>query len=152
MLVFPLEGLGLCVGSLASPTPHGSPSSPTPRGSHLCSWSHRGADHPRNYNEAGVFKHYPTTPIYKYSQILKLIVRSVTAHSYDDLENVTFIIAGSEVGLLWDFMGYENPSSPLYGRGVYEVVVERFTPRSSRGDSGRRGWSHQPHRRSRGLP
>jgi len=31
----PLEGLGLGVGSPASPTPHGPRSSPTPRGSHL---------------------------------------------------------------------------------------------------------------------
>jgi AAA+ ATPase superfamily predicted ATPase len=59
-------------------------------------------------------------------------LKNAVAYSYDNLENITFIIAGSEIGLLRDFMGYENPSSPLYGRGVYEVVVERFTPQSSR--------------------
>ena len=32
----PLAGLGLGVGSFASPTPHGPRSSPTPWGSHLC--------------------------------------------------------------------------------------------------------------------
>ncbi len=37
LTVFPLAGLGLRVGSLASPTPHGPQSSPTPLGSHLCS-------------------------------------------------------------------------------------------------------------------
>jgi len=45
----PLAGLGLGVGSLASPTPHGPRLSPTPWGSHLgrpaSSPPHRSADH-----------------------------------------------------------------------------------------------------------
>ena len=59
-------------------------------------------------------------------------LKNVIAYSYDNLENITFIVAGSEMGLLRDFLGYENPSSPLYGRGVYEVVVERFSRSESR--------------------
>lgn len=59
-------------------------------------------------------------------------LKNAIAYSYDNLENITFILAGSEIGLLRDFLGYEDPSSPLYGRGVYEVVVERFTPELSR--------------------
>ena len=59
-------------------------------------------------------------------------MKNAIAFSYDNLENITFIVAGSEIGLLRDFMGYEDLSSPLYGRGVYEVVVERFTPELSR--------------------
>jgi hypothetical protein len=47
----PLAGLGLGVGSLASPTPHRPRSSPTPLGSHLRpgnhSPPHRSADHRR---------------------------------------------------------------------------------------------------------
>jgi len=31
-----------------------------------------------------------------------------------------------------DFIGYEDPSSPLNGKGVYEVFVERFKPELSR--------------------
>jgi len=53
-------------------------------------------------------------------------LRNVIAYSYDNLENVTFIVAGSEVGMLHSFLGYDNPSSPLYGRYVHEVPVERF--------------------------
>jgi len=34
--------------------------------------------------------------------------------------------------LLRDFLGYEEPKSPLYGRAVYEVVVERFSKEESR--------------------
>jgi len=54
-------------------------------------------------------------------------LRNVIAYSYDNLENVTFIVAGSEVGVLYSFLGYDNPSSPLYGRYVHEVPVERFS-------------------------
>jgi AAA+ ATPase superfamily predicted ATPase len=59
-------------------------------------------------------------------------LKNAIAYAHDNLENITFIVAGSEVGLLRDFIGYEDPSSPLYGRGVYEVLVERFKPELSR--------------------
>lgn len=38
-------------------------------------------------------------------------LKNAVAFSYDNLENITFIVAGSEVGMLRDFMGYENLSS-----------------------------------------
>ncbi|NAZ11162.1 MAG: AAA family ATPase [Desulfurococcales archaeon] len=59
-------------------------------------------------------------------------LKNAIAYAHDNLENITFIVAGSEVGLLRDFIGYEDPSSPLYGRGIYEVLVERFKPELSR--------------------
>lgn len=34
--------------------------------------------------------------------------------------------------MLRDFIGHEDSSYPLYGRGVYEVLVERFKPELSR--------------------
>jgi AAA+ ATPase superfamily predicted ATPase len=34
--------------------------------------------------------------------------------------------------LLRDFLGYEEPESSLYGRAVYEVIVERFSKEESR--------------------
>lgn len=59
-------------------------------------------------------------------------LRSVLAYGYDNLENVTFVVAGSEVGMLRDFLALEDPSSPLYGRYAYEVHVERFSEDLSR--------------------
>lgn len=53
-------------------------------------------------------------------------LRNAIAYSYDNLENITFIVAGSEIGLLHDFLGYENHSSPLYGRYIHEITIERF--------------------------
>ena len=53
-------------------------------------------------------------------------LKNTIAYVYDNLENITVILSGSEVGLLKDFVGADNPDSPLYGRYAYELVVERF--------------------------
>ena len=49
-------------------------------------------------------------------------VKPLLAHVYDYLKNVTLIFMGSEVGLLHDFIGIDDPSSDFYGR--YYVCVE----------------------------
>ena len=53
------------------------------------------------------------------------------AHAYDYCDNLTFILTGSEVGLLLDFLGLEDPSSPMYGRYAHRIVLERFTREQS---------------------
>lgn len=53
-------------------------------------------------------------------------LRNVLAYAYDNLGSVSIIVAGSEVGMLRNFLGVENPESPLYGRYAYEVTVSRF--------------------------
>ncbi|WP_297500054.1 ATP-binding protein [Thermococcus sp.] len=55
---------------------------------------------------------------------------SIIAHFYDYGET-TFILTGSEVGLLYDFLGVEDPDAPLYGRVFHEIELSRF----SRGQS-----------------
>ncbi|MGC9072466.1 MAG: AAA family ATPase, partial [Acidilobus sp.] len=59
-------------------------------------------------------------------------VRDAIAHAYDYDRNVTFILTGSEVGLLYDFIGVEDEASALYGRFFREVRLERFSPERSR--------------------
>jgi len=54
-------------------------------------------------------------------------IRNAIAYAYDHLENITIVLSGSEIGLLRDFIGIENPSSPLYGRYALELHVERFS-------------------------
>ncbi|MBC7113158.1 MAG: ATP-binding protein [Candidatus Methanomethyliales bacterium] len=49
------------------------------------------------------------------------------AHAYDYDDNLSFILTGSEAGLLLDYLGIENPSSPLYGRSIKMITIERFT-------------------------
>jgi len=53
-------------------------------------------------------------------------VLNAIAHAYDYDRNLTFILTGSEVGLLYDFLKLDDESSPLYGRYCYKLVVERF--------------------------
>jgi len=53
-------------------------------------------------------------------------IRNAIAYAYDHLRNVTVILSGSEIGLLRDFVGIENPESPLFGRYALELRVERF--------------------------
>ncbi|AFL65938.1 AAA family ATPase [Desulfurococcus amylolyticus] len=51
----------------------------------------------------------------------------IIAWSIDNLENITIVVTGSEVGVLKDFLRLENPESPLYGRYRREIVLERYT-------------------------
>jgi hypothetical protein len=50
----------------------------------------------------------------------------VLAHLYDHTDLKT-ILSGSEVGLLYDFLGVEDPKAPLYGRYFHEVKLGRFS-------------------------
>jgi len=58
-------------------------------------------------------------------------VLEAIAHAYDYDENVTTILTGSEVGLLLEFVGIDNPESPLYGRYAEIISLERFTREQS---------------------
>ncbi len=58
-------------------------------------------------------------------------IKNAMAHAYDYDRDLTFILTGSEVGLLHEFLGVEDESSPLYGRFIQEVVLERFTEEQS---------------------
>lgn len=58
-------------------------------------------------------------------------IKEAIAHAYDYDKKITFILTGSEVGLLYDFLGIENPSSPLYGRYAIEIKLERLSREKS---------------------
>lgn len=40
--------------------------------------------------------------------------------------NITLVVTGSEVGLLFDFLGFDNTESPLYGRHYTEIGMHNF--------------------------
>jgi len=52
------------------------------------------------------------------------------AYLYDHSE-LKIVVSGSEVGLLYDFLGVENPKAPLYGRYFREVKLTPFTREQS---------------------
>ncbi len=58
--------------------------------------------------------------------------REVIAYSYDNHRRIRFLVTGSEVGVLHDFMGFNNPETPLYGRAREELHLDRFTWEKSR--------------------
>ncbi|WP_409366458.1 AAA family ATPase [Metallosphaera sp. D4-4] len=53
------------------------------------------------------------------------------AYAYDNLRNVKFILGGSEMGLLYDYLRVEDPGAPLYGRAFLEVKLQPFSKEES---------------------
>ncbi len=53
--------------------------------------------------------------------------RKILAWSLDNLENVTFVVTGSEIGVLRDFLRLDDPNSPLFGRSRLEIALPRFS-------------------------
>ncbi|NJE05196.1 ATP-binding protein [Thermococcus sp. M36] len=53
------------------------------------------------------------------------------AYAVDNLPNVTFVLTGSEMGMLHDFLGLDNPKKPLFGRYAREIILERFNRKQS---------------------
>lgn len=53
------------------------------------------------------------------------------AWSIDNMKNVTFILTGSEVGVLKEFLKVNKPESPLYGRYRREIYLDRFSKEQS---------------------
>jgi AAA+ ATPase superfamily predicted ATPase len=51
--------------------------------------------------------------------------------SIDNLKNIFFVITGSEVGLLRDFLKLDSEDSPLRGRVRREIFLDRFTNEQS---------------------
>jgi len=54
------------------------------------------------------------------------------AYAYDNLDNIVVVLTGSEVGLLYDIVGVDNPKHPLYGRTRTEITLRKFTREESR--------------------
>ncbi len=49
------------------------------------------------------------------------------AYAYDNLKNIVFVLTGSEIGVLFDFLKLEDPDEPLYARYTTEISLSRFT-------------------------
>jgi len=57
----------------------------------------------------------------------QLNLLNIMAYAYDNLQNIGFILTGSEVGLLEEYLKLDDPKSPLYGRFIRVIKVKRFT-------------------------
>ena len=56
-------------------------------------------------------------------------LHSAVAHSYDFHENLSFVLTGSEMGLLYGIL--RNPENPLYGRAYVEVRTRKLSREES---------------------
>lgn len=53
-------------------------------------------------------------------------IPKLLARIADVNRNIIIILTGSEIGLLYDFLGFDNPESPLYGRHYVEIKMRNF--------------------------
>jgi len=53
------------------------------------------------------------------------------AHVIDSYRNLTLVVTGSEVGLLFDFLGFEDPDAPLYGRHFVQIQMGNFSSKEA---------------------
>ncbi|MCS7365023.1 MAG: ATP-binding protein [archaeon GB-1867-035] len=64
-------------------------------------------------------------------RITRYRIDSLFAYIYDHLENITLILTGSQIGLLYKLLRKGNPEAPLYGRAYSEIKLKPFTPKLS---------------------
>lgn len=55
----------------------------------------------------------------------------IFGYIYDNLKNIRVILTGSEIGLLEEFVGLEDPASSLYGRYIKEIILKPFDEEKS---------------------
>ncbi|WP_054854408.1 ATP-binding protein [Vulcanisaeta distributa] len=53
------------------------------------------------------------------------------AYVFDNLTNIGLVLSGSQVGLLYSFLGLHDPKAPLFGRAYMEVRTRRLSPDES---------------------
>ncbi len=84
-------------------------------------------------NEVGVEHNTKITVVFDELQRAtghaSIILQNTIAHAYDYLRNLSFVISGSEMGVLYKF--FEDPEAPLYGRAYLEVRTRRLTREES---------------------
>jgi AAA+ ATPase superfamily predicted ATPase len=56
----------------------------------------------------------------------------IIAWCIDNLANIGFVLTGSEVGVLKDFLRYDDIDAPLYGRFRGEIYLDKFSKEKSR--------------------
>jgi AAA+ ATPase superfamily predicted ATPase len=53
------------------------------------------------------------------------VLQNALAHSYDFNKNICIVLAGSEMGILYNIL--QNPGNPLYGRAYVEVRTRKLS-------------------------
>ena len=95
-------------------------------------WSKTGVDLPELFNKVDSWSSKNKKRFLLAFDEIQLIrgdkwIPRLFAHIADSYRNVTLVVTGSEIGLLFDFLGFENPSSPLYGRHFVQIQMGNFS-------------------------
>lgn len=76
----------------------------------------------------------------EFRRMVGLSLQRLLAHLYDHVQEIQMIVSGSQEGLLHEFLGTYDASSPLFGRGMVEVEVSEL-PREKALDFLRAGFN-----------
>jgi len=68
----------------------------------------------------------------EFRKIMKFDLTSILAHGYDYAKGLQFVVTGSEVGMLHNFLRLDEPKSPLYGRATVEIELSGLNEEQSK--------------------
>jgi AAA+ ATPase superfamily predicted ATPase len=68
----------------------------------------------------------------EFRKIMKFDLTSILAHGYDYAKGLQFVVTGSEVGMLHNFLRIDEPKSPLYGRATVEIELSGLNEEQSK--------------------
>jgi len=99
-------------------------------------WGKTGVDLTDLFDEINVWAQKQGTKFLAAFDEIQLIrgdkqIPRLFAHIADNDHNITPVLTGSEVGLLFDFLGFDNAESPLYGRHYTEILMRNFDPKEA---------------------
>jgi hypothetical protein len=95
-------------------------------------WSKRGVDLPELFGKVDLWASKHKERFLMAFDEIQLVrgdkwIPRFFAHVVDTYRNITLVMTGSEVGLLFDFLGFEDTQSPLYGRHFVQIQMGNFS-------------------------
>jgi len=95
-------------------------------------WSKRGVDLPELFGKVDAWASKNKKRFLMAFDEIQLVrgdkgIPRLFAHIVDSYRNLTLVVTGSEIGLLFDFLGFENAGSPLYGRHFVQIQMGNFS-------------------------
>ncbi|MFA5383010.1 MAG: ATP-binding protein [Candidatus Micrarchaeia archaeon] len=58
-------------------------------------------------------------------------ISDLLSYFYDKLPKISFVLSGSEVGLVEEILGEQDGTHPLYGRHITKIIMKRFDKNGS---------------------
>lgn len=96
------------------------------------SWGKTGVDLPELFGEIDAWASKEKKQFLMAFDEIQLVrgdkwIPSFFAHVADSYRNTTLLLTGSECGLMFDFLGFDDPNAPLYGRHYVQIQMRNFS-------------------------